>query len=235
MDVKEAEGAFLPRDRKWVCGLDLGQAADSTAFAACEWITGVVDPNSEWERHTGTGRLPQKPATRVHLRHLERLPLGMPYPTQVAIIKERMSREPLSDWRTKLLIDSTGVGRAVADVFAAEGLKFSGITITAGEKVTGSWNGDFHVSKIALISVLDAMLHTGTLQIAAELLEAEALRSELRDFQRHVSAAGRSSYNAREGSHDDLVLSVALCTFWISRPPPPTPVFGVYGRTGKDT
>jgi hypothetical protein len=165
------------------------------------------------------------------LRHLERLPLGTPYPTQVVTIKERMSREPLSDRRTKLLIDSTGVGKAVADIFAAEGLKFSGITITAGETVTGTWNGDFHVSKIVLISTLDAMLHTGTLQIAAELKEAEALRSELRDFQRHVSAAGRSSYNAREGAHDDLILATALCAWFISRPPPPTPVFGVYSRS----
>src|SRR5262245_19809298 len=63
---------FLRRSSSWVVGVDLGQSTDPTAICVLEWIKGVLDPNSEWERHTGTGRLPQKPTERLDVRHLVR-------------------------------------------------------------------------------------------------------------------------------------------------------------------
>jgi hypothetical protein len=45
---------------------------------------------------------------------------------------------------------------------------------------------------------------------AKELRESPALEQELKDFSRHVSEAGRYSFAAREGQHDDLVLAVAI-------------------------
>jgi hypothetical protein len=53
------------------------------------------------------------------------------------------------------------------------------------------------------------MMHTG-LRIANELRETPALETELKDFRRHVSEAGRYSFQARIGAHDDLVLAVAI-------------------------
>ena len=50
-------------------------------------------------------------------------------------------------------------------------------------------------------------LHTDELKIAAALSDAEPLQEELKDFQRKVSDAGRATYNARTGAHDDLVLA----------------------------
>ena len=73
------------------------------------------------------------------------------------------------------------------------------------------------------------MMHTGELRIAKELRETPALKTELKDFRRHVSEAGRYSFAAREGQHDDLVLAVAIAlwraarrkrTFGSSRAPP---------------
>ena len=52
-------------------------------------------------------------------------------------------------------------------------------------------------------------LHTDELKIAAALSDAEPLQEELKDFQRKVSDAGRATYNARTGAHDDL-LAVAI-------------------------
>ena len=66
------------------------------------------------------------------------------------------------------------------------------------------------VPKSALVSTLDAKLHTGELRFAPELLEAEAMKSELADFRRHVTRAGRSVFEARSSAHDDLVLAVSL-------------------------
>ena len=39
----------------------------------------------------------------------------------------------------------------------------------------------------------------GELRFAAELRESEALRDELQDFRRHVTTAGRATYQARAG------------------------------------
>ncbi len=75
----------------WVVGVDLGQASDPTAIAV-EHIKGALDPNSEIERHTGTGPLPQTPAERVYVRHLQRLPLGLSYPVQVQAANDLMAR-----------------------------------------------------------------------------------------------------------------------------------------------
>jgi hypothetical protein len=68
----------------------------------------------------------------------------------------------------------------------------------------------YSASKSHLVSMLEAKLHTGELRFAKELREAPAMESELKDFRWHVSEAGRYSFEARGGTHDDLVLAVAI-------------------------
>ena len=54
-------------------------------------------------------------------------------------------------------------------------------------------------------------LHTDELKIAAALSDAEPLQEELKDFQRQVSDAGRATYSACVGAHDDLIaVAIAL-------------------------
>jgi hypothetical protein len=108
------------------------------------------------------------------------------------------------------VIDNTGVGRAVGDLFDNAGMAPTKVTITAGNEQTKVDHQRWHVPKGILISTLDARLHLGELRIAADLMEAGPLREELKDFQRKVSAAGRTQWEARVGKHDDLVLAVAL-------------------------
>jgi hypothetical protein len=57
-------------------------------------------------------------------------------------------------------------------------------------------------------------LATGELRFAADLAEAGALRSELTDFRRHLSASGNATWSARATAHDDIVMALALCVFW---------------------
>ena len=66
-------------------------------------------------------------------------------------------------------------------------------------------------------------LHTDELKIAAALSDAEPLQEELKDFQRQVSDAGRATYNARVGAHDDLILAVAIA-LWFSKNMPTSSV-----------
>jgi hypothetical protein len=95
------------------------------------------------------------------------------------------------------------------------------VQITAGNEVTAVAPRRWNVSKTVLISTVDAALHTGELKFASALSDAEAMRDELKDFRRKLSDAGRASYAARTGAHDDLVLSVAIACWWASLPPPP--------------
>jgi hypothetical protein len=224
---------FLPRKTRFVVGVDLGQSADPTAICVLEHITGVTDSGSDFERHCGL-RTPQKPAERVDVRHLERLPLGLSYPAVVHHVASLLARRPLCgdghQRPAELVIDESGVGRAVGDIFDSANLKPIRVTITAGAEVTAQGARRWHVSKTVLISTLDARLHTGELRFAAALSEAGAMAEELKDFRRHVGAAGRYSYEARVGRHDDLVLSVAIALWWAVRPAQPTASFGIYGQ-----
>ena len=67
---------------------------------------------------------------------------------------------------------------------------------------------------LCYLAVVGKMKDTGELKIAAALSDAGALLDELKDFQRKVSDAGRATYAARTGAHDDLVLAVAIALWW---------------------
>jgi hypothetical protein len=214
--------------QRFVVGVDLGQSTDPTAIAVLHWRRRPLDT---WTHEHFVHR--QDVQEHLDVRHLERLPLGMAYPSVVQHVADLLARPPLYgdvDFPpAELVIDETGVGRAVGDIFEAAGMRPKRVTITAGTEATsGHGLNRYHVAKTILISQLDAALHTGRLRFAAALADAEAMAEELKDFRRKVSDAGRSSYAARTGSHDDLVLSVAIATWWFHQPPPPVATFSWY-------
>ena len=88
----EPKPVFLPRSSRFVVGLDLGQAVDPTAIAVLEKKIGVIDHGSDADRHCGLTAHLQKPASRIEVRHLERLPLGLTYLTIISHVAELMRR-----------------------------------------------------------------------------------------------------------------------------------------------
>ena len=69
------------------------------------------------------------------------------------------------------------------------------------------------------VSGLQAQLNNGTLHIAAQLPEAVTLVNELGNFRANISeTTGIASFGARQGQHDDLVLSLALAVWWLVGP-----------------
>ncbi len=198
--------------RHWVVGVDLGQAHDPTAVCVVEQRTEPVD---DWS--SISLKVPTK--TIYEVRHLERLPLGTAYPAQVDFIRDLCSRAPLGRYNrrgrlnTSLVIDQTGVGRAVFDLFRDRGVKATGVTITAGDSETRV-GGSYRVAKLQLVSRLQALLHSGDLKIAAGLKDTQALVRELQDFRASFTSAGNAVFNAREGAHDDLVLAVAIAVWY---------------------
>src|SRR5215469_1189696 len=142
--------------------------------------------------------------------HLERLPLGTAYPAIVAHVGRLMTKLP---GRPELVIDYTGVGRPVFDMFVYSGISPVGVVITSGGAVETHHRMTWSVPKLTLVSRLQALLHEGRLKILRELTEAETLVRELQDFRCEFTAAGHLTFNARTGKHDDLVLALAIAVW----------------------
>ncbi len=69
-------------------------------------------------------------------------------------------------------------------------------------------------------------LQTRTLRVARELPEAEILINELLNFEVKITAPANDTYGAwREGTHDDLVLAVAMVCWWVSVAPAPVEIW----------
>ena len=148
-----------------------------------------VVPLDTWSKDIKRQLCKQDRTERFDVRYLQRLPLGLPYPEYVSTIGVLLSRPPLD--KAALVIDETGVGRAVGDMFEAAGLCPERVTITAGHEATRHGARTWHVPKALLVSGLDARLHSGEMKIAIALAEATALHEELKDFQRKVSEETR--------------------------------------------
>lgn len=198
--VREATEAHTTRG--FYVGLDLGQSMDPTALSVIEKLTAPV---LSIGHRAGKMRF----TTLYRVRHLERFPLGLSYPEMVTRTRLTMNTAPLRG-NSKLIIDQTGVGRPVFDLFTQARMNPAGVTITAGLDWSREGSDNFRVPKALLVSRLDAALHSGILQVSAGLPEAQALREELADFKINHTASGYAQFGARSGKHDDLVLSVAI-------------------------
>lgn len=195
--------------KSYTMGVDLGQAQDPTAILIVETETTVRCFYDGWSSE------PQRKVERVEhrVRHAERLPLGMSYPDQVAHVRGLL-RAPELPAAPELVIDMSGVGRPVFDLFEVEGLKPIGVVITGGLEEVRDGERVHRVPKILLVSRLQASLHAGELRFAVGLTEESALRQELGEFRMRHTEAGRLTFGAREGRHDDLVLGLAIAVWW---------------------
>ncbi len=90
--------------KKYVLSADLGQSTDPTAIAVIEHCHAF----REWARGGA-----DQPEDVFDVRHLQRLPLGLSYPAVVQEVAMLMARKPIAGL-AELIIDETGVGRAVA-------------------------------------------------------------------------------------------------------------------------
>ena len=196
-----------PRRQSFLLGLDLGQARDWTALVIAE-------------RHD------TEPAG-YDLRHIERW-RGERYPRLVETVRARVDAlrampGPSGLWpELRLVIDATGVGRPVLDMFleAELGIAVTGVTITGGQTVTRTDDG-YAVPKRLLASTLQVLLQSGRLRFTAGSPLTRTLADELQNFRVKISLGGHDSYGAgddwRDGNHDDLVLAASLACWFGER------------------
>jgi hypothetical protein len=113
------------------------------------------------------------------------------------------------------LVDATGVGRPVVDMFEQARLNPYAITITGGSAVTEEGT-EIRVPKRDLAMAAQVLLQNRRLVFAAGLPLLDVLRKKLQAFEVKINpATAHDSYLSwREGSHDDLVLAVAMAAWY---------------------
>jgi len=177
-------------------GVDIGQKHDPTAVAVVELE--YRDHNSRRDDHW-------------LVRHLERLPLGTPYP-QVADrlakvvegVRERAGTTP------PVYLDATGVGQPIADEMQRRGLAVSACYFTYGDRRTVEGYASVKIGKAWLVSRMLALLQGGRLHLP-DTSEAHALADELMDYEIRVDENANDRYGAfKVGTHDDLVTALGL-------------------------
>ena len=188
-----------PPKPTFTVGLDLGQAQDFTALA-------IVESTRQLEHS---------------VRYLHRWPLGTSYPKIVADVCQIVRLPPL-EYPT-LVVDATGIGRAVTDLFREADLwaNLKPVTIASGTHTT--FEAGYHrVPKKELVSSLQVVLQSQRIGIAKQLPYAATLVREMQNFRVTITAAANETFEAasREGAHDDLVLAVAMPCWWVEQHPP---------------
>lgn len=216
-------------DTKHYVGLDLGQVSDYTALVSLRREQEVPElPGPRTLEQAGWDRLldpPEVKATPTPARYscniAERFERGIPY-TVLADNVCKLFQDPKFAGQT-LIIDGTGVGRPVVDLFrkAKPNCHLVPVTITGGStsaalgKVTVDEFGYWHVPKKELVGAVQVLLGTGRIEIAPALRHAPLLLQELKGFRYKINAeTAHVSYEAwREREHDDLVLALALAAW----------------------
>ena len=186
------------KQQRFVVGVDLGQAHDYTALVVLE-----------------------RAENELHVRHVERLPLGMSYPSQVERVAALVGSPELAH-DVLVAVDSTGVGRAVVDLLRAALVPLraplTAVTITGGS--TASRKGSrWSVPKRDLIGAAQIALQSRQLKIASALPTAQLLADELAAYRITISNEGHDSYgNGREAPNDDLVLALSIAVYAANNP-----------------
>jgi hypothetical protein len=116
----------------------------------------------------------------------------------------------------QFVIDAGGVGRAILDMLVVEGLKPIPIQYTGGENESYV-GGTYHASKSILVGRFLVAWDAGRVQVPANASFLPILEAELRAFRGSMTAQGRAKFEAEQGEHDDLVMSLAQAVWYFER------------------
>jgi hypothetical protein len=183
-------------------GADLGRVRDHTAVAVTE-----VKLSRDYTQH-------------YFVTYLHRFRVGLTWghivkkiTTMRDSLKGSYGGTPVSLFWA---VDATGVGSGVISMLQAamKDESIFSVYMTAGQSSTIN-EYEAHVGKYQLVSTLVGALNSGTLHLPPD---ASDLVEELQNYEVRTSDAGRDSYNAKTGAHDDEVVALALslwsCQNW---------------------
>ena len=181
---------------EYIIGVDLGYSQDYTALAIAE-------------------RVGLKKA-EYRIRHLMRFELLTPYQEVARQVHRILHSEQMRLFDKHLIIDATGVGRPVIEMFEDEGLEPIAITITSGFEFTRVKDrAEFRVPKEHLVSAMQMVVQGGRMKVSPKLKLAKTFVEEAKNFKVKITEDKTATYEAwRSRDHDDLVLAVATALWY---------------------
>jgi hypothetical protein len=197
----------------YIIGLDLAQADDRSILMIAESVPAMDERGV--------------PAPELHIKYLHRFPVNVSYLDQASKVVE--IRGSIRDLQSApFVVDASGVGRAVVDLFRNRGANPIPVTITGGnssnyDQSTRYWK----VAKRLLVDSLQILLQNDRLKIPSDLPHLKVLLRELRAFKIKVSDSGNVTYSARAGEHDDTISALSLAAWYASR------ISGGFGPGGR--
>lgn len=117
-----------------------------------------------------------------------------------------------------LIVDYTGVGRPVVDLFRQKHLNPVALSITGGIKTNWVTNVEVNVPKKDIVTYLQLVLQNNRIAIAHDLPLLRTLTQEFLSFQlkiRDNTMSVTSSYGGAYGVNDDIVMSMGIAVWLI--------------------
>ncbi len=185
-------------------GVDLGQRHDPTAICVCEVERRSYTLN---ERGWPTGG-------EYHFlaRHLERLPLGTPYPAVVNRLAEIYRKLTASKHSVRVWVDATGLGAPIVDLLDMADLPVTPVYLTGSDKAVEEGK-ELRLGKALLVSRLQVLLQSGRIHLP-KTSESEALIQELLNYEIRVTDSANPVFGAfKTGTHDDLATALGLAVW----------------------
>jgi hypothetical protein len=181
--------------------------------------------------------LPKPQMERRYLcRTLRKWPLGTSYVIVVNEVRKLCAHQRLQvtlEGRIEpptLVIDATGLGAPVVDMFLAAKVpaRLVAISITSGDSVRQDDEHHWHwyVPKIILVSTLQVLLQSARVDWPSNLKDPktgedmkDAMMKELADFRMKAAKSEKKNpqFEADSGSHDDVLMSCCYPLWWGQR------------------
>ena len=195
--------AGMPTHNRMMLGVDLAKAHDYTSLAIIEMIKDT-DPA------TGVKTV------SYQLKALDRI-RGIEYPVIVDLILKTVKfLETQTTGPICLCLDASGLGAPVRDylkqshVFVGSREIFP-VVFTGGEaarydKVSHNYN----ISKTLIISNFRNLMQRKRIGFAAGLESLPVFLKEIESYEYGSSPSGKTTMNAKEGEHDDMICAVCI-------------------------
>lgn len=193
-------------ETQFFVGLDLGFVNDYSAVAILE--RRFQEDMEDFELYR---------RAYFDLTELKRFDLGTPY-QQIIDDMKTLFENPKLIGKSKLLVDSTGVGLPITQQLEAYRLRPIPICITGGEKAVQSGAG-WNVPRTHIISLLATVFQSARIKIAEGLELAKVFEKELQNIGYKIKKEdGAVTYESKKESvHDDLCMATGIALWYAAR------------------
>lgn len=183
------------RENRYILGVDLGQSYDFSVLT-------ILDAE-----FNNSGKL------SYDLVYIKKFALKQSYLAVVEEIESVIEFYGLHG-NYALVIDYTGVGHPVFDIFTSKGLNPMGVTITAGLKANQQAFNKVTVPKKDIVTYLQIVLQNRRIRIPKALGLLKELKQELLNFKFKVGANMKMTFGGSKGYHDDIVMALGVAIWF---------------------